>query len=276
MNDKICLITGATSGIGKETAIALAKLDAIVVFTSWNKQKGEGAKNEIIDISNNKMIDVLDCDLSSFISIRNCCDRFTENYDKLHVLINNAGVWEKRRKITKDGIENTFAINHLAHFLMTDLLLEKIKKSSPARIINVTSGLHRGIINFNDIEGKGKYSPMRAYRQSKLANILFTKELARRLKDTGIMANCLMPGLVSTNLFRNSNRFTRAFIKLIAASPRKGAKTSIFLATSPEVENISGECFRKKKIVQTSEKSNDMDMAKRLWNVSREYVKKWL
>jgi len=276
MNGRVCLITGATSGIGKETAIALAKLGATVVFTARDIKRGEAIRDQFKATSNNGMIDVLECDLSSLQSVHDCCDKFRSKYDKLHVLINNAGTWEKERKLSKDGIENTFAVNHLAPFLMTNLLLEEIKKSAPARIISVSSGLHGGTIDFDDVELKSGFRGMRAYRQSKLADMLFIKELSRRLTGTGVTANSLMPGFVSTGLSRNSGAVSRAFVKILATSPEKGAETSIHLASSPDVENISGECFRKKSVVKTSKESNDPALARRLWELSVKFTGRWM
>jgi len=276
MKGRICLITGATSGIGKETALALAKLGATIVFTARDIKKGEEIRDQLRALSRNEMIEVLECDLSSLRSVRDCCDRFRSKYDRLHVLINNAGTWEKERKLSKDGIENTFAVNHLTPFLMTNLLLDIMKKSTPARIISVSSGLHGGTIDFDDVEFKRRFRGMSAYRQSKLADILFIKELAMRLQGTGVTANCLMPGFVATGLSRNSGAISRAFVKILASSPEKGAETPIYLASSPEVESVSRECFRKKRIANTSRESNDLVLASKLWDLSVKYTERWM
>jgi len=276
MNGRVCLITGATSGIGKETALALAKMGAAIVFTARDIKKGEAVRDQFKALSKNEMIDVLECDLSSLQNVRDCCDRFRRKYDRLHVLINNAGTWEKERKLSKDGIENTFAVNHLAPFLMTNLLLDIMKMSTPSRIVSVSSGLHGGTIDFDDVEFKSGFRGMSAYRQSKLANMLFIKELARRLTGTGVTANCLMPGFVSTGLSRNSGAVSRTFVKILASSPEKGAETPIYLASSPEVGGISGECFRKKRIAKTSGESNDPVLARRLWELSLKYAERWM
>jgi NAD(P)-dependent dehydrogenase (short-subunit alcohol dehydrogenase family) len=276
MKGRICLITGATSGIGKETAFALAKLGATIVFTARDIKKGEEIRDQLRTLSSNEMIEVLECELSSLQSVRDFCDGFRSKYDRLHVLINNAGTWEKERKLSKDGIENTFAINHLAPFLMTNLLLDIMKKSAPARIVSVSSGLHGGTIDFEDLEFKRRFRGMSAYRQSKLANMLFIKELARRLQGTGVTANCLMPGFVATGLSRNSGAVSRAFVKILASSPEKGAETPIFLASSPEAEGISGQCFRKKRIAKTSRESNNQVLASKLWALSLKYSERWM
>lgn len=276
MKGKTCLITGATSGIGKATAVALAKMGATLVFTARDVEKGRITRDEIMAVSGNETVDFLECDLSSLLSVRDCCTRFREKYYGLHALINNAGTWEGRRKVSKDGIENTFAVNHLAPFLMTNLLLDMIKRSAPARIISVSSGLHGGTIDFEDVEFRRKFRPMAAYRQSKLADMLFIKELSRRLAGSGVTANCLMPGFVATDLGRNSSIVSRASFRVFGASPEKGARTSVYLASSPEVAKISGECFRKNRVATTSKESNDPALAKRLWELSEQYTKKWL
>ena len=272
LKDKIVLITGATSGIGKETARALAELDATVVFTTRDELKGKNTKDELIKSSNNKKIDFLNCDLASFDSIRNCCKEFKSKYNKLHVLINNAGVWDFTRRESKDDIENIFATNYLGPFLMTHLLLDILKKSGPSRIINVTSGMHYGTINFDDIEFKQKFSGARAYRQSKLGLILFTRLLAKKLEGTGVVVNCVHPGMNKTNLGRDASGFSRAIFKLMGKDPKIGAETSIYLASLSGLENITGEYFAKKEIHKSSKESYDMNLAERLWDLSIRYV----
>jgi NAD(P)-dependent dehydrogenase (short-subunit alcohol dehydrogenase family) len=271
--NKIVLITGATSGIGKQTALGLAKLGATIVFTTRNDLKGEKTRNELIELSQNKNIYILKCDLASFESIKNCCEEFKSKYDKLHVLINNAGVWDFKRRTSKDGIENIFATNYLAPFLMTHLLLDILKKSAPSRIINITSGMHYGTINFDDIEFKKNFSGAKAYRQSKLGLILFTRLLAKKLDGTDVTVNVVHPGMNKTDLGRDAGGFSRMIFKLMGKDPKIGAETSIYLASSPEVENITGEYFAKKEIKRSSKESYDMDLAEKLWNVSKYYVK---
>ncbi len=273
MKNKIVLITGATSGIGKETALGLAKLGATIVFTTRDNLKGEKTKKKLIATTNNKNIHMLKCDLASFESIRNCCKEFKSKYDKLHVLINNAGVWDFKRRESKDGIENIFATNYLAPFLMTNLLIDILKKGSPSRIINVTSGMHYGTINFDDIEFKQKFSGAKAYRQSKLGLILFTRLLAKKLEGTGVTVNCVHPGMNKTDLGRDAGGFYQMIFKLMGKNPEIGAETSIYLASSPDVENVTGEYFAKEKIKRSSKESYDMDLAKKLWDVSEKYLK---
>jgi len=273
LKNKIVLITGATSGIGKETALGLAKLGATIVFTTRDSLKGEKTKKKLIAATNNENIDMLQCDLASFESIKNCCKEFKSKYDRLHVLINNAGVWNFKRRESKDGIENIFATNYLAPFLMTNLLLDVLKKSNPSHIINLTSGMHYGTINFNDIEFKQNFSGIKAYRQSKLGLILFTRLLAKKLEGGNVTVNCVHPGMNKTDLGRDAGGFSRMIFKLMGKDPKIGAETSIYLASSPDVENITGEYFAKKKIKRSSKESYDMDLAKQLWDVSKKYVK---
>jgi NAD(P)-dependent dehydrogenase (short-subunit alcohol dehydrogenase family) len=273
---KTVLITGVTSGIGKITALELAKQKFRVVFTSRNMQKGEQVKQEIIQESGNSEVEVMECDLSSFESIQNFTQNFKSKYDQLDVLINNAGVWETQRKETKEGIEAIFGVNHLAPFLLTNLLLETIKKTPNSRIVNVASSLHVGVIDFDDLEGKKSFSWRKAYTQSKLANILFTKKLARILEGTGITVNCLHPGFIQTDLFRNQPGFVRFVMKFMQITPQEGAKTTLYLATSDEVKNVTGEYFAKSKIANSGEYSKRPEIADKLWDVSLEYTKKFI
>ena len=272
MKGKIVLITGATSGIGKETAQGLALLGATVVITTRDVERGEHTRQELIQSTKNTNIDVLFCDLASFVSIRDCCNEFLKKYPTLHVLINNAGTMDSHRRESKDGIENMFAVNYLAPFLMTNLLLDVLKKSAPARIINLSSGLHSGTIQFNDLEFEHGFSGMRVYGHTKLAIILFTRLLAEKLKGTGVTVNCVNPGMTATNLGRNAGWFSAKFFKLLGKKPSIGAQTPIYLASAPEIETISGEYFEKKSVKKTNKRTYDMDAARKLWEVSKRYV----
>ncbi|HNW89869.1 MAG TPA: SDR family NAD(P)-dependent oxidoreductase [Bacteroidales bacterium] len=272
IKNKICLITGATSGIGLETAMVLAGMGANVAITYRNHAKAIATK-ELILKKTGKQIETFFCDFSSFESIRNFVNDFLLKHDSLHLLINNSGIYETKYRTGRDGIELNWTVNHLAPFLLTTLLLETIKKSSPARIINVASESHRGsFINFNDIELKNSFSGMKAYGQSKLANILFTKQLAKNLADTGVTVNCLHPGIVKTNIFKGMNRLAISLFKLIMISPAKGAETSVFLATSAEVEGVTGHYFKKKKIITPSANAQSMHTAEKLWQLSIKFV----
>ena len=272
MEGKICIITGANSGIGKATAIGLAKMGATIVMMSRNKERGEEAQKEIIKLTGNKKVDLILCDLSSQESIRKFVSEFKSKYQKLHVLINNAGVMLSKRGISVDGFEMNFAVNHLAPFLLTNLLLDALKKSAPSRIINVSSAAHRmAKIDFDDLQSeKRKYRLMKIYGASKLALMLFSYELSRKLEGTSVTVNTLHPGVVNTNLGQDQSSFSKGFAKLFFKKPEKGAETSIYLASSQEVEGITGKYFAKKQQKQSSEESYNEDYAERLWELSTE------
>jgi retinol dehydrogenase 14 len=269
MTGKFCMITGANSGIGKPTALALAEMGATVVMVCRNRDTGEEALREIRQRTGNRSSELLTADLSSQAAIRNLAAEFTEKHDRLDVLVNNAGVVMRKRVLTVDGIETTFAVNHLAYFLLTNLLLEVLRKSAPARIVNVASAAHAsGTMNFDDLSGENRYSSWGAYCQSKLANILFTYELARKLAGSGVTVNCLHPGVIATGLFRNLPKIIDLPARLFLTRPEKGAETSIYLATSPEVEGVTGRYFARKRATNSSAESNDREEARRLWQVS--------
>lgn len=275
MKNKICLITGATSGIGKETALALAAMDFHIVISARNIEKAETVKNEIIESTGNSSIDLMNCDLSSLKDVKRFADEFRSKYKRLDVLINNAGIWETKRKESSDGIELTFAVNHLAPFLITNELLDLMLNTPGSRIVNVSSEAHRyGSINFDDIEFKKSYNHMKVYSQSKLANILFTKGLMSRLYGKDVTVNALHPGVVATQLFSNMGRMVNFLGNLFMISPRKGAATSIYLASSFEVSNTTGEYFKNKKIKSSSKESNNPVIAEKLWKLSEDYISK--
>jgi len=274
IKDKTCLVTGATSGIGYEAALALAKMGARLVIVGRNPQKCIAAVARFRQESANPAVDYLLADLSSQKQIRRLAGEFLERYDHLHVLINNAGAFFLRRKESVDGVEMTFALNHLAYFLLTNLLLERLKASAPARIINVSSNSHLGIeMNFADLQGRHGYSGWRAYGQSKLANLLFTYELARQLEGSRVSVNAMHPGFVATGIGKNNGWYARLalwFAHLRARTPQEGARTIIYLATSPNVEGISGKYFSDEKPVASSPASHDEAAARRLWLISAE------
>ncbi|MFX1497011.1 MAG: SDR family oxidoreductase [Promethearchaeota archaeon] len=270
MKGKVCIITGANSGIGKATAIGLAKMGATIVMVCRNKERGERAQKEIIQSIGNRNVDLLLCDLSSQDQIRNLVNDFKQNYQKLHVLINNAGLMLSKRQLSVDGIEMNFAVNYLAPFLLTNLLLDMLKMSAPSRIINMSSGYHkRAALDFNDLQGENKkYGLVKAYGISKLALTMFTYELSRRLEGTGVTVNAVHPGVVNTNLGRDQSKFSQAIATVFFKKPSKGAETSIYLASSREVEGVTGKYFVNKQPKESSEASYNKDYAKKLWEMS--------
>src|SRR5947207_7123920 len=277
MQGKICMVTGANSGIGKATALALAQMGATVVMVCRDRARGEEARSEITTKSRNTAVDLLLADLSSQQSIRQLVEHFQHHYTHLHVLINNAGVAFPGRRETVDGLEMMFAVNYLAPFLLTNLLLDVLKASAPARIVNVSSAAHKsGYIQMDDLQAEKLYRPMRTYPQSKLAVVLFTYELARRLQGTGVTANCLHPGFVATHIGqRDVGPAVRLLVKLIAnfgTSPEKGAKTSIYLASSPEVEGVTGKYFVKSIPRRSAAISYDESLQRHLWEQSARLV----
>jgi len=273
MKGKICMITGANSGIGKATALGLAVLGAQVIMVCRNKETGETARREIVEQTGNDSVDLLIADLSSRDAIKQLVKEFKLKYQKLHVLINNAGAFFKKRHETIDGFETTFAVNHLAPFMLTNLLLDILKRSAPARVINVSSTIHKNArINFDDLQAEKKYTSFKAYGQSKLAMILFTNELSRRLEETDVTVNALHPGSVKSNIGRDFGKAMNIFSKF-SKSPEKGAETSLYLATSPEIEGITGKYFVNKKEEKSSKQSHDIEIAQKLWDISVELTK---
>lgn len=269
MTGKVCIVTGANTGIGKETALGLAKLRATVVMVCRDRERGEAALREIKQKSGNDRVELMICDFSSQNSIRQFAGDFNQQHDRLYVLVNNAGVVLRERSMTEDGLESTFAINHLGYFLLTNLLLDVLKKSAPSRIVNVASTAHKyGKLDVNAWPAGSSFSAFGAYANSKLANVLFTYELARRLEGTGVTANCLHPGGVGTNLYRGLPKFLQALIKLVTIGPERGARTSIYLASSPEVEGVTGKYFARRRQQKSSEASHNEEAARRLWEVS--------
>ena len=271
LNDKICMVTGANSGIGKATAIGLAKRGASLVLVCRDQIRAENAIAEIKEKTGNKSIDLIIADLSSQKEIHNFVAEFKKKYSRLHVLINNAGVNLHKQILTEDGIETTFAVNYLAQYMLCNLLFDTLKKSAPSRIINVASSVQAKSIDFDDLFGNNHYRQLKAYSQSKLAVVLFTYEFARKIKGTGVSVNCLHPGYVKTKMIRNFRPFVKYFYHLVGLfmlTPKKGAKTSIYLASSPEIDGISGKYFKRKKEVESVKISYDEDVAKQLWDVS--------
>ncbi len=274
MQGKICLVTGATSGIGKTTALGLARMGATVVMVARDSARGEAAQSEIKAQSGNQNVDLLLADLSSQQSVRQLAEQFKQHYTSLHVLVNNAGMFILRRRTTDDGLEMMFAVNYLAPFLLTNLLLDVLKASAPSRVVNVSSNSHEaGYLNMDDLQSEKGYRMMRSYGQSKLALVLFTYELARRLEGSGVTVNALHPGFVSTNIGQTGlgavgRAAAKSVTSLFGISPEEGAKTSLYLASSPDVAGVSGKYFVKSVPRRSAPISYDEALARRLWDES--------
>jgi NAD(P)-dependent dehydrogenase (short-subunit alcohol dehydrogenase family) len=265
-------VTGASAGIGRATARELARRGAHLVLVCRDRGRGEEARAEIAGAGRGAPVDLLLADLGSQAEIRRLAAELLAAYPRIDVLVNNAGVVNLRHATTVDGIETVFAVNHLAYFLLTNLLLARLQASAPARIVNVASDAHGwGRMNWDDLGWQRGYKPMRVYGQSKLANILFTYELARRLAGTGVTVNCLHPGAVATRLGRNNGRIATVITRLLAPffrTPENGAATSVFLATDPAVGAVTGRYFVDAKEARSSQASYDEAAARRLWDVS--------
>ncbi|MEK7476551.1 MAG: SDR family oxidoreductase [Candidatus Coatesbacteria bacterium] len=274
MTGKTIVVTGASSGVGQATARELALLGARVVMINRGGPKADATLKELQKALGPDRVEMLTGDLSSQTSVREVAAKFLESHDRLDVLVNNAGMIFPSREVTFDGLERTFALNHLGYFLLTELLLDLLKKSAPARIVNVASEAHRMVkgMNFDDLQSAKSYHPWNAYGQSKLANILFTRELARRLEGTGVTANSLHPGFVSTGFGRDltgMHRFVLGLLRPFAMiSPQQGARTPVYLASSPQVEGLSGRYYIKRRPASPSPAARDDAAARRLWEVS--------
>ncbi len=277
MEGKNCLITGATSGIGRSAALALSKIGANIYFIARDRNKAEILKKEIFDNSGKESHEII-ADLSSLKQIKQAAEDFKSLDVSLDVLLNNAGIMNTERKITEDGFEEVFAVNHLAYFSLTCLLLDKILTGQTKRVINVSSDAHRFVksVNFEDLHSEKEYKMFKVYGQSKLANILFTKKLATLYKDKGLTTNCLHPGFVSTSI-GSQNKNSPFLVWLIQfASPifakksEKGAETSVYLCSSEEVANVTGEYFIDCKRAPITKGAQSLEDADRLWNISSE------
>jgi NAD(P)-dependent dehydrogenase (short-subunit alcohol dehydrogenase family) len=270
------LVTGGTGGIGRATALGLATMGAHLAITGRDRERTEGAAREIRAIGGGQ-VDVFVADLSSQSEVRRLAVEVLQTYPRIDVLVNNVGGYWNTRHVTADGLEHTFALNHLAPFLLTNLLLDQLKQSAPARVVTVSSNAHAtGRIDFDDLQGERSYSGSKAYNQSKLANVLFTYELARRLQPSAVTANALHPGVVSTSFGAEDPRgiqrliipFARPFMK----TPAQGAATSIHLASAPDLEHVTGSYFVNSKPKRSSKPSYDETVAARLWQVSADLV----
>ncbi len=273
MGDKICIVTGATDGIGRVTALGLAQSGARVIVVGRDEAKGARVVEALQRETSNEWVEFEHADLSVQADVRALADRLTSRLARLDVLVNNAGAFFYRRELSRDGLEMTFALNHLGYFLLTGLFLDLLKQSGAGRIVNVASAAHKGPqVDFDDLQGERRYSGWRAYQQSKLANILFTYRLAEKLGGTGVSANCLHPGFVASKFGHNNRGLVRLIMivsqKLAAIGEEQGAQTSLYLANSDEVANVSGCYFREREAAVSSPASQDKAAQARLWEIS--------
>ncbi len=274
MTGKVVLITGGTAGIGEVTAEKLAGMGATVAIIARNREKAERVVAEIKQATGNQNVDYLIADLSSLAQVRRVADEFRQRYNRLDVLVNNAGGFFWKRKMSVDGIPYTWALNHFSPFLLTNLLLDMLKASAPSRIVNVSSAGHLGAtIDFEALRNNNTHGGWVAYSDTKLANVLFTYELARRLEGTGVTVNALHPGFVRTNFAKNNGGIFGPAMRLLqpfTISPEQGAQTSIYLASSPEVQGVTGEYFVKQHSEPSSKASYNKEAARELWEISEE------
>ena len=274
INNKNILITGATSGIGKAATLRLAEMGANIYFIARNKIKAKNLSQEIERLTGRK-VKYFIADLSSLKNIEDVVSEFQSMGIPLHILLNNAGLINNQRKETVDGYEEVFAINHLAYFYLTYLLLDRLKADPPSRVINVSSGAHAFVkgFDFNDVQAKENYKPFQVYGYSKLANILFTKKLSTILESENITVNCLHPGVVGTSFGQNNGKLQKLLFyiaKPFMRTSEKGAETSIYLCSSPEVSDISGQYFYNCSIVKTTKWAQSKEDADRLWDLSKQ------
>jgi len=281
MNGRTCLITGATDGIGKETAIGMAKNGYNLILIGRNEEKGKNVSDEIRKIADSIDIDFFTADLILMKEVSRVADEVCQKYDRIDVLINNVGAYFAFRDVTEEGFERTFALNHLGYFLMTKKLLPLVEKSDYKRIVNVSSSAHYGVsFEFDNLNGEKKYRGFRAYQKSKLANVMFTYELAKKVKDSGITANCLHPGFVASKFGNNNNFLWRGIISffkaLSAINVKKGAKNSIHLACSEDVKDISGRFFSNCEVKKGAGKAKNEEHNQKLWEISEDAVSPFL
>jgi NAD(P)-dependent dehydrogenase (short-subunit alcohol dehydrogenase family) len=278
---KTVVITGGNSGIGKEAAVALAAMGAHVAITARNPQKGEAARAEIVERSGSDAVEVVPLDLASLASVRASADDLLGRFARIDVLVNNAGGTLSKRQVTQDGFEMTFGVNHLGHFLLTNLLLERLRASAPARVVTVASGAHLGArsgLKWDDLHWEhGRYRGFQQYCRSKLANVMFATELARRVDPSLVTSNSMHPGYVQTNFAQEGDTGAMGWLSHVFGRPfsinaTKGADTIVYLASSPDVEGVTGQYFYKRAVARTSSWARDEAAAKRLWETSEQLV----
>ncbi|HBZ69630.1 MAG TPA: short-chain dehydrogenase [Deltaproteobacteria bacterium] len=272
LQGRVCIVTGASSGIGLETARGLAAQGATLVAVCRNRERGEAALASVRESTGNEDLHLALADLSAQASTRQLAKELLARWERIHVLVNNAGVFEARRRLTADGIERVFAVNHLSYYLLTRLLLDRLKESAPSRVVNVASDAHRfARLDWENLQGEKSWSFMRQYGLSKLCNILFTQELAKRVAGSGVTANALHPGAVGTRLGQNNGAWAKALTLLLRPfllTPAQGADTSIYLASSADVGGVSGAYFVKRRRAEPTPEATDPRNAAQLWELS--------
>lgn len=272
MTGRVCVVTGATRGIGRATADTLAGLGATLVLTCRRVEDGEAVAHELAARHRSPPAEVVEADLSSQRSIREASEAIHRRHQRIHVLVNNAGLIPRQRETTVDGLEMQFAVNHLAYFLLTNLLLDLLTEGAPARVVSVSSGAHQGgVLDLGDLQSERRYDPVRVYGRTKLMNVLFTYELARRIRREGVTANCLHPGVIATKLlsdYMNLPLVGGAIARTFGSSPEKGSEAIVHLAASREVEGVTGRYFVGERETRSSPASYDEALQRRLWDES--------
>ncbi len=271
---KVCMVTGASSGIGRASVMRFAQLGADVVLVCRDAQRGREVIEKVTGATGNQNLHLLIADLSYQSAVRTLAAEFSARFPHLHVLVNNAGVATRVRTLSPDRIEMTFAVNHLAYFLLTSFLLDRLKESAPSRIINVSSEAHRNArLDFEDLQMEKGFSGFKAYCLSKLCNILFTRELAKRLEGTGVTANSMHPGYLRTGIFRETSGLLKLLVMMTAGNPAKGARAIVYLATAPELDSVTGKYFKGTLERPSSPASQDSQAAERLWQISEQMTR---
>ncbi len=271
------MVTGGNGSLGRATAKGLAKMGATVVIVCRSRERGEEAKQEICETSGNRSVEVLVGDLSAQVSVRDMVKEFLSSHQHLHALVNNAAVFLNHRSLSADGLEAMFATNHLGPFLLTNLLVGVLKASAPSRVLTI-SAPSTTKLNFEDLQAEKHFGALGAFGASKACNLLFSYELARRLKGTGVTVNVIHPGLVRSNLMKEAPAPIRWISRLVSGSPEKAAETVVYYASSAEVEGVTGKFFKGRKTIEPTPYTRDLDVQRRLWEISSELAKlpqKW-
>lgn len=272
MKGKVCLVTGANGGLGKATAIALAQLGATVILACRDKERGDKTKADVISVTKNTNIELILVDLSLQESIQRMATTFNEKYDRLDVLINNAAIYKSQRIMTSEGLELMFATNHLGPFLLTILLLDKLKTSAPARVLVITAPSTTPL-DFDNLQGKQRFSSLQVFGVTKMCNLLFSYELAGRLAGSDVTVNAVHPGLMKSNLMRETPLAMHWLTQLASTAPTKAASSLVYLASAPEMAGVTGKFFKDGKAIESNQYSHDLNIQRRLWDVSAALTK---